>query len=75
MYRLTEGENTKRPGCLGQLLQQPKIKVSNILRLCGKPQFGSNREMTAVVAEIILMLPKKQIHSVAKYLADVRCQK
>lgn len=31
--------------------------------------------MTVVVAEIILMLPKKQIHSVAKYLADVRCQK
>lgn len=47
-------------------LQQPKSKASNILRLYGKPQFGSNREMTAVVAEIIVMLPKRQIQSVGK---------
>ncbi|KAK2542458.1 Mediator of rna polymerase II transcription subunit 1-like protein [Columba livia] len=70
VYGHTEEENTESPGCLSATatltLQQPKSKASSILRLCGKPQFGSNPETTAVVAEIILTLPKRQIQSVDK---------
>lgn len=70
VYGHTEEENTESPGCLSATatltLQQPKSKASSILRLCGKPQFGSNPETTAVVAEIILTLPKRQIQLVDK---------
>lgn len=73
VYRQT-GENTKRPGGLSATatltLQQDKSKASNILRLRGKPQFGSNHEMTAVVAEIILMLPKRQLQSFDKFFGS-----
>lgn len=63
----THGENTKRSSGLSATetltLQQPKSKARNILRLCGKPQFARNCEMTAGVAETILTLPKRQMQS------------